>query len=124
MPPITRRAALTQVALRTISAAAAGSLFAEAHAAPAPMQRAKPSGGAVVLDDCDPRYDGKETYEDNLTFVSGSGKVRARVSGLNVCEEVGSPNRVAIDAARQRVWVAETVGNRLLQYDLDGKERA
>jgi DNA-binding beta-propeller fold protein YncE len=94
-----------------------------ARAAPAPTDRGKPTGGVIVLDNCDPEYDGKATYEDNLTFLHASGKLRARVSGLNVCEEVGSPNRVAIDVTRKRVWVAETVGHRLLQYDLDGKEQ-
>jgi DNA-binding beta-propeller fold protein YncE len=76
----------------------------------------------IVLDNCDPEYKDKATYEDNLTFLHASGKLRARVSGLNVCEEIGSPNRVAIDVTRKRVWVAETVGQRLLQYDLDGKQ--
>jgi DNA-binding beta-propeller fold protein YncE len=99
-----------------------GIVYEQTQAAPAPVEKAKPSGGVVVLDNCDPEYKGKATYEDNLTFLAASGKLRTRVSGLNVCEEIGSPNRVVIDAQRKRVWVAETVGRRLLQYDLDGKE--
>jgi RNA polymerase sigma factor (sigma-70 family) len=102
----------------------AGPYLVPTQAAPAPAQKGKVEGGVVVLDDGDPDYDRKERYDDGLTFLSGSGKFRTRVSGLNVCEEIGSPNRVAIDAVRKRVWVAETVGRRLLQYDLDGKEQA
>lgn len=86
----------------------------------APVPRVAPSG-ATVLDDCDAQLDGKTAYEDNLTFLSAAGKVRRRVGGLNVCQEVGSPHRIAVDPARGQVWVAETVGGRLLRYDLDGK---
>src|SRR5262249_32057985 len=121
---------LTQGALKTVSlnklhvavvalvgAAIVGTVgfyYAPTQAAPAPVEKAKPSGGVIVLDDCDPEFKGKSAYEDNLTFLAASGKLRARVSGLNVCEEIGSPNRVAIDVKRKRVWVAETVGKRLL----------
>jgi hypothetical protein len=100
-----------------------GGAFVSTQAAPAPIQKEKAAGGVIVLDDCDPEYRGKATYEDNLTFLAPSGKLRARVSGLNVCEEIGSPSRIAVDAGRKRVWVLETVGDRLLQYNLDGKEQ-
>jgi RNA polymerase sigma factor (sigma-70 family) len=79
-----------------------------------------PRVGVIVLDDCDPVFQGKDKYEDNLTFVTAAGQVRARVSGLNICQEIGSPHRIAIDPRRRRVWVSETVGERLLAYDLTG----
>ncbi len=80
-----------------------------------------PTHGVIVLDNCDPLYHSRNTpYFDNLTFLSASGKVRKRVSGLNVCEEIGNPHRIAVDPKRNRVWLAETVGHRLIQYDLSG----
>ncbi|MGL4549582.1 MAG: hypothetical protein ACRC33_00230 [Gemmataceae bacterium] len=87
--------------------------------APAPT---RPAGGAVVLDDRDEVYRGKAGYEDHLTFLDGAGKVVNRVSGLNICQEIGSPRRLAVDAGRKSVWVCETVGGRLLRYGLDGKQ--
>jgi DNA-binding beta-propeller fold protein YncE len=81
-----------------------------------------PPSGVIVLDNCDPVFRGKPTYEDNLSFFDASAKLRARVSGLNVCEEIGSPHHIVVDAARKCVWVAENVGHRLLQYDLQGNE--
>jgi DNA-binding beta-propeller fold protein YncE len=115
--PQTRREFLRPLAV-TLAGPAALGLAQEARAAPVTP---RPSG-AVVLDDCDPTYQGKQAYEDNLTFLDASGKARARVSGLNICEEIGSPHRLAVDPARGRVWLTETVGGRLLRYDLDGKE--
>lgn len=87
----------------------------------APAPALKPSG-AVVLDNCDPKYDGKPAYEDNITFLTPDGKLRKRVTGLNVCEEIGSPHRIAIDPARKCLWVAETVSHALLKYSLDGRK--
>jgi hypothetical protein len=88
-------------------------------AAPAPRLR---GGGLIaVLDDCDPVFRGKAVYNDNLSLFDSAGKLLVRVSGLNICEEIGSPHRIAIDLPARRVWVSETVGHRLLQYDLAGK---
>jgi DNA-binding beta-propeller fold protein YncE len=87
---------------------------------PAPVPESAP-GGVVVLDNCDPVWQGKKDYEDNLSFLDGAAKLLGRASGLNLCEEIGSPHRVAVDPARKCVWVAESVGRRLLQYDLQGK---
>lgn len=121
--PLSEAAKVMSLSRRQFAAALAalGWSAGLTRGAPAPKEKAKPSG-VVVLDDSDREYEGKATYEDGLTFLTAAGKVRARVSSLNVCEEIGSINRVAVDAARKRVWVAETVGRRLLQYDLDGKE--
>jgi hypothetical protein len=94
-------------------------LAGRAAAVPAP----RPAGGGLiaVLDDCDPDYSGKAVYNDNLSLFDTTGKLLARVSGLNICEEIGSPHRIAIDLPARRLWVSETVGHRLLQYDLAGK---
>lgn len=79
-------------------------------------------GGVIVLDDCDPDYDGKSAYEDNLTFMNAAGKITAQISNLNICQEIGCPNRMAVDHDRGRVWVAETVTGRLLLFTLDGQQ--
>jgi DNA-binding beta-propeller fold protein YncE len=92
---------------------------------PAPAAPALPSskaGGVFVLDDCDPDYQGKATYADNLSYIDGSGKLVFRVSGLNTCEMIGSNRQIAYDVARGHVWVAECVGHQIRKYDLDGKE--
>jgi DNA-binding beta-propeller fold protein YncE len=101
-----------------LAAAWAGTRPGAAPAAPAPV---KP-GGFIVLDNCDPTYQGKDAYEDNLSFFDASGKLAARVSGLNNCEEIGSPHKIAVDLARGRVWVTENVGHRILRYDLTGRQ--
>jgi hypothetical protein len=78
-------------------------------------------GMIAVLDDCDPTYSGKASYEDNLSLFDTAGKFLTRVSGLNICQEIGSPHRMAFDLPGGRLWLTETVGQRLLQYDLGGK---
>jgi DNA-binding beta-propeller fold protein YncE len=110
--PVRCSVAFVAIALVSLSLVAVG-----ADKKPAP-----PPTGVVVLDDSDPTYEGKESYEDNLSLLDGAAKVQARLSGLNVCETIGSPHRIAVDVARKRIWLAETVGRRLLQYDLKGKE--
>jgi DNA-binding beta-propeller fold protein YncE len=116
-PARTRREFLLRGAAGLAAAWAAGRPVA-APAAPAPT---KPSG-FIVLDNCDPDYKGKDAYEDNLSFFDASGKLVARVSGLNNCEEIGSPHKIAVDLARGRVWVTENVGHRILRYDLAGRQ--
>jgi DNA-binding beta-propeller fold protein YncE len=95
-------------------------LSGDGRAAPLPG-RVK-SGGVLVLDDCDPDYRGKAVYADNLSFYDAAGKLRARVSGLNNCEEIGSPHKIAVDGKRGCVWVVENVGHRLLKFDRKGKQ--
>jgi DNA-binding beta-propeller fold protein YncE len=116
------RRAFLGLGAAALTAAAVPALPDLARAVPARRPRRSAPSGVIVLDDCDPDYKGKAAYEDNLSFFSAAGKLEARVSGLNVCEEIGSPHRIAVDVARQRVWVTETVGHRLLQFDLAGKQ--
>ena len=75
-----------------------------------------------VLDDCDPDYQGKVSYADNLSYIDGSGRLVFRVSGLNTCQMIGSNRQIAYDAARGHVWVAECVGQQIRKFDLEGKE--
>jgi hypothetical protein len=77
--------------------------------------------GIFVLDDCDQKYEGKEKYEDHLTFVTARGKPGFQVTGINMCESVGSHHVIAADPRRQCVWVSENVGGCIKRYDLNGK---
>jgi hypothetical protein len=76
--------------------------------------------GVLVLDDCDPDYKDREKYHDNLSCYDTSGRQLFRVSGLNGCEEIGSPHKIALDVNRNHIWLLENVGKRLLQYDWEG----
>jgi hypothetical protein len=94
------------------------SIAPDGSSAPAP----RPREGVVVLDDCDPDYQGKILYEDNLTFLDAAGKLGFRVSDLNNCESIGSNHMIAGDPKRGWVWVVENVGHRVHKYDRAGKE--
>lgn len=82
----------------------------------------KTDTGVLVLDDCDPEYQGKQNYEDNLTYYDANGNVVFRISGLNICESIGSNHMIAADLERGWIWVLENVGNRIHKYDRQGKE--
>jgi DNA-binding beta-propeller fold protein YncE len=114
----TRRVFLHQA----VGGAVALALTGAGNTAPSPVVKASRPGGFLVLDDCDPAYKGKASYEDNLSFFDSSGKLVARVSGLNNCQEIGSPHKIAIDRKREVVWAAENVGHRLLRFDLKGRK--
>ncbi len=87
-----------------------------------PAPKAPAPAGLFVLDDCDPDYQGKQAYADNLTYLDHAGKVIFRVSGLNNCQTIGSNNMIAVDRARGWVWVLEIVGHTVRKYDFKGKE--
>ncbi|WP_395752645.1 hypothetical protein [Prosthecobacter sp.] len=103
----------------TLLLMALGSLSGGALLAESAMPR-----GILVLDDCDKKYEGKDKYEDHLTFVSAAGTQGFRVTGINVCESVGSHHLIAADSQRRCVWVSENVGGCIKRYDLDGKVTA
>src|SRR5437660_1264861 len=65
--------------------------------------------GALVLDNSDPWFRGKVGGKNNLALFLPSGKLHWRISGLNICEEIGSPHRIAVDPLRKRIWLTETV---------------
>lgn len=91
-------------------------------AAPVPKDR-QPPFTILVLDDCDPDFRGKEQYEDSLTALDPTGNVQFRVTGLNGCQSIGSSRLIAGDPTRGHIWVVETVGHRLLQFDRAGRQR-
>jgi DNA-binding beta-propeller fold protein YncE len=81
----------------------------------------RPAGPSIfVLDDCDPQYQGKEEYKNNVTGVDFDGKQAFRISGFNNCESIGSSRMIATDRARGCIWVLENAGNRVKRLDLAG----
>mgnify|MGYP002780577392 CR=1 FL=1 len=92
-------------------------------AAPVPKRPPRPAG-MIVLDDCDPVYEGKpaDKYLDNLTLIGQNGVKKYRVSGFNGCETSGSSRMVAGDAGRGLIWAVDMLADRVRQFDLDGRE--
>jgi sugar lactone lactonase YvrE len=82
----------------------------------------KTDSGVLVLDDCDPDFKGKQNYEDNLTYYDATGNVVFRISGLNICESIGSNHMIAADSDRGCIWLLENVGKQIHKYDRQGKE--
>ena len=92
------------------------------NATAAPALPVAKGGGVFVLDDSDPTFKDKASYADNLSYIDASGKLVFRVTGLNMCQTVGSNRQVAFDAKREHVWIVETVGFTARKYDMSGKE--
>jgi hypothetical protein len=102
--------------------AAAVALAWQAAAVPVRRPAEPPMGWVLVLDNCDPVYEGKPSYEDNLSCIDTAGKLRFRVSGFNTCESIGSNHMVASDPARGWVWALENVAHRVRKFDRAGKQ--
>lgn len=88
----------------------------------APALPVAKGGGVFVLDDCDPNFKDMPNYADNLSYIDSSGKLIFRVTGLNMCQTIGCNRQVVLDAAREHVWIVETVGYTVRKYDMAGKE--
>ena len=112
---------LRREGFRVVTASTADEAWQAARSPEAPPD-------AIVLDVMLPGGDGmdicrrlrEQDVAVPIVLLTARGEEADRVSGLNVCEEIGSPHRSAVDVARKRVWVSESVGYRLLCYDLGG----
>jgi hypothetical protein len=80
------------------------------------------SAGVLVLDNCDPEYQGKVKFEDNLTLFDLKGNQVFRIPEFNNCESIGSSHMIATDSRRGSIWVIENAANRIRRFDLFGKE--
>ncbi len=76
----------------------------------------------VVLDDTDPKFDRNEPHHDNLRALASSGEELWKKSGLNVCQAVGGSHLVAVDRQRGRIYVCESVANRIHAFTSDGRK--
>ena len=113
--PMKVRQPLTAVALAVVCS---GGL----SAAPVPRQPPK-SSGILVLDDCDPKFDGKGKYDDHLTLFTQAGREAFRLGGFNNHAWSDGHRMMAADAARKCVWVIGNVEGPLRRIDLEsGKE--
>ncbi|HWB11733.1 MAG TPA: carboxypeptidase regulatory-like domain-containing protein [Pirellulales bacterium] len=75
--------------------------------------------GAVVLDNSDPEY-GPGAHHDGLRLLSEAGPELWSATGLNTGQHVGGVHGVAIDRPRERVYVCESVGKRVVAFRIDG----
>ncbi|MDH4203375.1 MAG: hypothetical protein OEV87_10840, partial [Phycisphaerae bacterium] len=81
-------------------------------------QKAEKDFCLLLLDDCDPDFKGKDTYEDKLYLLDNEFKIKGSLSGLNICQNVGGNHALAVDEKRKTAWVAESVGDRLFHINL------
>ena len=82
----------------------------------------KSLSGVLVLENCDPEYKGKESYDNNLSFINSEGKLVFRLSDFNICESIGSNHMMAADSQRNCFWVLENVKHQIRKFDPAGKE--
>jgi sugar lactone lactonase YvrE len=73
----------------------------------------------AVLDDADPAFSGKAKFDDTLTLHDSGGKPLWQYKGLNVAQTVGGNHAIAFGAKDRSLWVAESVGGRLLHFNAD-----
>ncbi|NQV32400.1 MAG: hypothetical protein HQ515_06880 [Phycisphaeraceae bacterium] len=88
------------------------------HGAQAPAP-GKGSAGfhLLVLDDGDPDYKGKETYDDRLYMLDHNGQVESVITGFNRFGMSGT-HAMAVDDHRKTLWVTENAGSRLWHFNL------
>ena len=75
----------------------------------------------AILDDVDPSFSGKASYDDTLTIRDSTGKALWEKGGFNIAQDIGGSHAIAADFERRTLWVCESVGRRLLNYGVDGK---
>lgn len=91
-------------------------LFGRCPAAESPPEK----HGVIVLDDADETNRGKKEYGDSLSVYDSEGALAFRATNLNMCQTLCSSRRIAVNSRLGHIWVAESVGNRLIQFDLNG----
>ena len=74
----------------------------------------------VVVDNCDPNYQGAGPHGDSLRFLARNGARRFSRTGFNNCEHIGLNHGVALDPRRARIYIREMVPDRLLAFDPHG----
>ena len=72
----------------------------------------------LVLDNCDPDFQGKYTYDDRLYMLDSRGRLETVITGFNQSEANSGSHVMAVDEQRKTLWVTENVGNRLWHFDL------
>jgi serine/threonine protein kinase/tetratricopeptide (TPR) repeat protein len=89
----------------------------------APDQAPPKSGtpAVVILDSTDPTYEKGKPHNNGLRAFTSAGVEVWSQTGLSTCGQVGG-KCVAIDRKRGRVYVAETVADRITAFDLQGNK--
>ncbi len=76
----------------------------------------------IVVDNPTGGADAKQAPRGGLRFLDGSGREIRSVGGFSAFSGVGPSHRIAIDAARGRVYIVDPTGNRLTSLDLRGRK--
>jgi protocatechuate 3,4-dioxygenase beta subunit/DNA-binding beta-propeller fold protein YncE len=76
----------------------------------------------AVLDDADPAGRDKVEYHDTLTIYDTTGALRGRADGLNIGSGMGGNHRMAYSPVDQSIWVAESLGHRIVKFDLQARK--
>jgi beta-lactamase regulating signal transducer with metallopeptidase domain/thiol-disulfide isomerase/thioredoxin len=76
----------------------------------------------VIADDSDPNFDPDRPHTDGLRVLSTRGEELWSISGLNNCQTVGGMHGVAIDRARDHIYVRELVSKRISAYTTGGQK--
>jgi beta-lactamase regulating signal transducer with metallopeptidase domain/thiol-disulfide isomerase/thioredoxin/DNA-binding beta-propeller fold protein YncE len=84
--------------------------------------RAKEQAAVIIADDTDPNYDPDRPHTDGLRLLGASGEELWSISGFNNCQTVGGIHGVAVDRARDRIYVRELVSQRISAYTTGGKK--
>lgn len=85
------------------------------------VEQAVPAPAILVLDDVDPKFDKDVPHHDGLRAFDAEGKELWAHEDFNNAEGYGC--RAAADRERGRVYVCETVTNRITAFDLAGGKR-
>jgi beta-lactamase regulating signal transducer with metallopeptidase domain/thiol-disulfide isomerase/thioredoxin len=76
----------------------------------------------VVLDNTDPKWDRDIPHHDSLRALTSSGEELWKHSGFNCGQTVGGVHGVVIDRERGRIYVRESVGDKVHAFTLDGRK--
>lgn len=87
---------------------------------PSPSSLKRPA--VVVLDNTDPTFDKDKPHHDSLRALDEKGQVLWSHSDFNSAGTVGGVHGVVIDARRGRIYVRESVSNRITAFDLAGQK--
>ncbi len=89
--------------------------------APEPPRLAAPPS-VIALCDTDPSFGKDQPHDDRLRLLTASGSELWSHGGLAVCQTIGGGHAVAVDPARNRIYVGEIVADRITAFNLAGQK--
>ena len=76
----------------------------------------------IALCDTDPSFGKDQPHDDRLRLLTASGSELWSHGGLAVCPTIGGGHAVAVDRARNRIYVGEIVADRITAFNLAGQK--